>query len=502
MNVSIDKNDKRVIPLPKNNARKCAKRIIEILWEKDNFDKIKEYITDGINLGIEGQAIKTGSLANVFCTDKSKIYEDKTRTFQDTVYTIEKGSQIYIAKLTTQWQGFKTEQDNYQKNRTYLWALRDLVNICYTDTFLIENDGEEAWITFLDDSATSSVETKVSFKKCYEELTSDDANYYSRYIKALIQKPFVILTGNSGTGKTKIASDLAKKLEVSFSDGTINSLVIQVGADWTDTSKILGFWNPLNKEYKKTNILEFIESANRHSNIPFFLILDEMNLSHVERYFSDFLSLMETPELSFELDNYDSVSFPKNLFVTGTVNIDETTYMFSPKVLDRANVIEFKPSKECILSLLIDESSNEKIIPANDGSAEAFMKLCEKIRKSKVNEYEDIEFVVVKAILDILYDILEKAGFEFAYRTVKEISRYLIASFELEGGINFNLKRALDEQIVQKVLPKIHGNKKQIGNMLLKLNEELSKHSEFKLSQTKVQSMIEKLDKFQYTSFI
>lgn len=536
MNVNIDRNDEegffnsfnqtlqkgQKIPLPKNNARKCAKKIFEILWEEDNFDKLKPFIKDGVNPGIEHISIKDGTLANVFCTEKSSNYNNKTRTFQDTIYQFENNGQEYVSKLTTQWQGFNTEKANYTKGRTYLWALRDIVNISYADKFLIENEGEEAWITYLTESKDSEItptEENGTFSDCYKDLIINNKDYYKRYIKSLIQKPFTILTGNSGTGKTKIALDLAKKLEKSFSDGTINSLVVQVGADWTDTSKILGFYNPLNKEYKKTSILEFIESANRHSNIPFFLILDEMNLSHVERYFSDFLSLMETPDLSFELDNYDSVSFPKNLYVTGTVNIDETTYMFSPKVLDRANVIEFKPTKESILKLLENDGEKDSITPANDGSAEAFFELSEKVRNATVKDYENIDFVNVKNVLDAFYVSLEKAGFEFAYRTVKEISHYLIASYELDGS-DFKLEEAMDEQIVQKILPKIHGNKKQIGSLLFELEKlclskdekQLRKNTDieivgtgsynFKLSFEKLGEMQTKLNNTQYASFI
>ena len=176
-------------------------------------------------------------------------------------------------------------------------------------------------------------------------------------ITSLLAKPFVILTGNSGTGKTRISKQFAEYLEVIDINGEKNWLIVPVGADWTDNARVLGFYNPLADngvgKYEKTGIIKLIERANDNPEIPYFLLLDEMNLSHVERYFSDFLSHMETPDNPFEIDGYRNkddedestgkLPYPENLFVIGTVNIDETTYMFSPKVLDRANVIEFKP---------------------------------------------------------------------------------------------------------------------------------------------------------------
>ena len=123
---------------------------------------------------------------------------------------------------------------------------------------------------------------------------------HSRYILSLLAKPFVILSGNSGTGKTRIALRFEKYLEKQTDTGINNTLLIPVGADWTDNTKILGYFNPLANdgkgEYVKSEILSFLELAKENPSIPFFLILDEMNLSHVERYFSDFLSAMESGE--------------------------------------------------------------------------------------------------------------------------------------------------------------------------------------------------------------
>lgn len=334
---------------------------------------------------------------------------------------------------------------------------------------------------------------------------NDHGLLFFRYIISLLAKPFVILTGNSGTGKTRIARQFAGYLKKESENGESNILIVPVGADWTDNTKILGYFNPLADDgagvYVKTEIFRFLERANANPQIPFFLILDEMNLSHVERYFSDFLSKMEIPGSAFEIDGYGTLPYPKNLFVTGTVNIDETTYMFSPKVLDRANVIEFKPGKNAVLDSLTVERETETQT-AEPGMAEGFLQLAEKIRNAPATDYNNIDFTVAEPVLSELYDILEKAGFEFAFRTVKEIRRYLIAAYELEEEKeDFSLNGNLDIQILQKILPKIYGNRQQIGTLLEELKAFFEKEN-FTNSLQKITQMAERLNRFQFVSFV
>ena len=367
----------------------------------------------------------------------------------------------------------------------------------------------------IDGSDSSKKESK---EKQNKSLPDFDCNEFSstntfslRYIASLLAKPFVILTGNSGTGKTRIATQLASWLIKTTDTGITNSLVVPVGADWTDNTKILGYFNPLTNngtgDFIKSDVLTFIELAKDNPKIPFFLILDEMNLSHVERYFSDFLSAMESgkPILLYKKpENCEStvdetITLPKNLFVTGTVNIDETTYMFSPKVLDRANVIEFTPNRDDVLKIFSHKPEVQEIQPAPDGMAEAFVELAEKVRNFENCPLTD-DGAVLDGIFGNLYDILKPVGFEFAYRTTKEIVLYYCAVKSINDKLT--TLEIIDHQIVQKILPKIHGNKKQIGELLNKLKEFLSKYEELDLSQKKISSMTNKLEKYQYASFI
>ena len=187
--------------------------------------------------------------------------------------------------------------------------------------------------------------------------------------------------------------------------------------------------------------------------------------------------------------------------MVGTVNIDETTYMFSPKVLDRANVIEFKPDESSVLDLFINPGKSKRVTPANDGTSEAFLKLAVSIR-SGINNLKEDALYDIQSLFRQVYKITEKYGYEFAYRTVKEIRQYIIASYEiLDDKESFNLVAAEDEQLLQKVLPKIHGNKKEIGQLLEELDT-LCEQKNLKLSQEKIKQMKGKLAKVQYASFI
>ncbi|MGN0716678.1 McrB family protein [Treponema berlinense] len=335
---------------------------------------------------------------------------------------------------------------------------------------------------------------------------------FPRYIRSLLSKPFVILSGNSGTGKTRIASRFAKYLEKKNDSGITNHLLIPVGADWTDNTKILGYYNPLadngTGKYEKTDVFKFIELAGANPEIPFFLILDEMNLSHVERYFSDFLSKMElldytkpAEKVYFDITGYGKLELPKNLFITGTVNIDETTYMFSPKVLDRANVIEFKPDMDDVLNKLFGTSSDDEEKIADPGVAEGFMQLANELRSGTIPPEVQPILSDIKTILSSFYKELEKCGFEFAYRTIKEIRLYAIAAYKTAVGEKPTATEIADVQILQKILPKIHGNKKQIGNLLDEL-EKLCEEKSLPNSLSKIQQMKDKLNRFQYASFI
>jgi len=183
----------------------------------------------------------------------------------------------------------------------------------------------------------------------------------SRFYFSLKTKPLVILSGISGTGKTKIAQLFAQYIcqEDDTEHARKRLAFVSVRPDWMDNKGLLGYYNMLDEKYHATPVLELLLDAADDPDRPYFVILDEMNLAKVEHYFSDFLSVMESrthDNLAGETirlhplemaETHDGrivpgdIPVPANVFFAGTVNVDESTYMFSPKVLDRANVIEF-----------------------------------------------------------------------------------------------------------------------------------------------------------------
>jgi energy-coupling factor transporter ATP-binding protein EcfA2 len=190
------------------------------------------------------------------------------------------------------------------------------------------------------------------------------------FYAALKTKGFVILSGLSGTGKTRLAqyfAELMPEPEVQLADEPAsqkrpNYHFAAVRPDWRDAKPLLGYYNPLTETYEFTALLRFILQADgdyrahQSGAKPHFIILDEMNLARVEYYFADFLSVLESgrsedgytrealrfqypPETEGETPPRQ-LRLPPNLYVVGTVNVDETTHAFSSKVLDRAFTIE------------------------------------------------------------------------------------------------------------------------------------------------------------------
>lgn len=291
-----------------------------------------------------------------------------------------------------------------------------------------------------------------------------------RSICALSSKPFLLFTGLSGSGKTKLA--LAFSTWICGSKAQIN--LIAVGADWTSNENLLGYPDALNPgQYRKPDngVLDLILNAQRDSEHPYFLILDEMNLSHVERYFADFLSAMESGEpIHLHEDtgaDWNGVpaklNIPDNLFVIGTVNIDETTYMFSPKVLDRANVIEFRVDPHEMEAFLENpvKPDLEKIACHGAAYAKSFVAAARR----KDVPLDDVLKTEIRSVLMSFFNPLQEAGAEFGYRTAHEICRFVYFHKELSGD-DWSFESAMDAAVMQKLLPKLHGSKKKLGPVL------------------------------------
>ena len=316
-----------------------------------------------------------------------------------------------------------------------------------------------------------------------------DHQFILRYTASLLTKPFVILTGLTGSGKTKLAQAFAMWI----CEEKNQYALVPVGADWTNREPLLGYPNSLkSNHYVKpdSGVLDILLRA--HVNFlengqelrrckPYFLILDEMNLSHVERYFADFLSAMESgDEIKLyaggnrygDFDEMDNpiestkipcqILLPKNLFIVGTVNIDETTYMFSPKVLDRANTIEFRVSKEEMGKYLKDAKplKMDAINAKGKENAESFMQLAAR-------DSIQIDRKKHKDIFLAFFEKLQAVASEFGYRTANEMTE--LVAYLIHFGLTDN--QAIDFAIMQKLLPKLHGSRSKLSKTLPALME-------------------------------
>ena len=273
-----------------------------------------------------------------------------------------------------------------------------------------------------------------------------------------------------------------------------NYVVVPVRPDWVDNRGLLGYLNPLTNEYSTTPFLNLLlrarkdedrAAANGEYPRPFFVILDEMNLARVEHYFSDFLSALESGEPiplhederieSGEAESGPQVprklTVPGNVLFTGTVNVDETTYMFSPKVLDRAFTIEFD---QVDLKGFSEDASGEDTSGLNldgiQGSLDLLPSNGSEDDNWKPSREDWIEFSEEsgkhhKALLR-LHDILEAQHRHFGYRVANEIARFVNLAREQAKETDAAVDAAFDLALLQKVLPKFHGTQQELQSLL------------------------------------
>ena len=341
-----------------------------------------------------------------------------------------------------------------------------------------------------------------------------------RFSVSLLSKKFCILTGLAGSGKTKIAEAFAMWLCASPAQYRI----VAVGADWTSNENLLGYADALQTGVYRPPVngaLELMLRAHADTTNPYFLILDEMNLSHVERYFADFLSAMESSNAPLSLHGVaaglqaggvggaggvevpSSVALPDNLFIIGTVNVDETTYMFSPKVLDRANVIEFRATAAQMGAFLDDPVGIDLDGLASQGVGFAAAFVARAQADADIAALVDTQGAAVapklKADLLQVFDALAGVGAEFGFRTAKEIARFMVIHKEL-SGLDWQYKDALDAQVVQKLMPKLHGSARKLDAVLKALDTFATQHA-LVLTGEKVKRMQERLVRDGFTSF-
>ena len=336
------------------------------------------------------------------------------------------------------------------------------------------------------------------------DLADSIYNYYRPYVTAIKSKPFLLLAGISGTGKSRIVRELARAC---WEEGTDeyraqkpkNFQMVQVKPNWHDSSDLIGYVSRVSgkAEFVAGEFLKFIAKAWEDVETPYFLCLDEMNLAPVEQYFAEYLSVIESRKshedgtvttdpileksaedwyrvLTSELTNEDNVRnrflkegicIPQNLIVVGTVNMDETTFSFSRKVLDRAMTIEMNE-----VDLYGGLTKRHESIGKLD-NAEFVGSAVEGV--DIYNDNTDVCDIAL-GYLQKINDVLEATPFKIAYRTRNEFLLYVVNNLpyckdengnDLEQG--YVIARALDEITSMKVLSRIEGDDTKVSGELL-----------------------------------
>ena len=383
------------------------------------------------------------------------------------------------------------------------------------------------YINSLQDTNKQSYNCSLSLDRVYD---------YHFYIEAIKSKPFLLLAGISGTGKSQKVQELAFMTcpdgELRNEGGTTpgNYCLVEVKPNWHDSTELLGYYSALSGKYELTDFIRFAYKATQNRNVPFFLCLDEMNLAPVEQYFAEYLSVLETrrkvgdeiqtqyllskdrfsncelqkkvlvkdegdiiegdkqykmeflySEKDAEIITYlkeNGLTLPDNLFVIGTVNMDDTTHQFSRKVIDRAFTIEMNGGKMSEMfspeSKMLLEYRDEPI-PLEAFKAE-FVRAYEVLDDVRFAKYKDVISTRIPQLLgdsdgtaeaDSINGILNETPFRVSYRVQNELVLYLStlierANFPEADQIEGLIGEATLAILLEKVLPRVQGEQKQL----------------------------------------
>ncbi|OPD57718.1 MrcB family domain-containing protein [Bacillus anthracis] len=451
---------------------------------KEEMQKIKEEIREQIHMS---QKVKKDDEIFLGTSPKAKGYANSTAAYiaydvnkmpseKELIEDLEEMLRYYEGFITYKEKGTKYEMI-YERKEVYL----DQQSII--------------------DHVSSYIQSKGFF---YEK--KDLINFFL----SLKTKPYVILSGISGTGKTKIVQWFAESLGATEENGQFT--LIPVRPDWSDSSDLLGYVN-LQGEFQERPLIKVLENADANPNRPYFVVLDEMNLARVEYYFSDFLSVIESrkwkdgkivtsPVLPESITN-KHITIPSNVYIIGTVNMDETTHPLSKKVLDRANTIEFNTVNLDYFNFLMDVEEKEAEIASNRSLETEYLHL-----KECFKDNEDLVRNISNVLIEI-NKILESVGAQVGYRIRDEICFYMAYN---EKGKLLSFDEALDYQIYQKILPRLAGSDGRTEEVLKQLyvlcaNEEYdsgnsdASYTKYPRSANKLSHMLRRFEYDGFTSF-
>lgn len=386
-----------------------------------------------------------------------------------------------------------------------------------------------------------------------QDLSKAKTNYSpsalsTSYLTAMRTKPFLLLAGISGTGKSRIVKQMAFEscpdIPALRSDKTApgNYELIEVKPNWHDSSELLGYESEIGgPHYVVTPFVRFLVKAMRYPDVPFFVCMDEMNLAPVEQYFAEFLSVLESrkllsdgtitseplikadifskyaDQLHRDLDITDTETYkavydrlkndglrlPSNLIVVGTVNMDETTHQFSRKVIDRAMTIEMNIEDAETPFKNFFEGGDALHYYDNPQPKDLFLpKVVQASEALSILRAEDAYYLKenVPGLLHSLNSALNGTPFKIAYRVQNELILYFFSLREEnpDEAAEALLAQAMDAILMMKVLPRIEGDEDLLDKPLKALAQFTENYPQ---ASRKIAEMQERLPQAHFTCF-
>lgn len=432
------------------------------------------------------------------------------------------------------WFVYGIETQNQDELHLYVAVVNETENVVYNNS----TERKNRWLSLIpEDNEYQSIGHRI-FSSYEPTDVILNKPHFLLYLTALRTKPFMLLAGISGSGKSRIVREMAKAC---WKEGDPeygknhprNFCMVQVKPNWHDSSELIGYVSRLNGEkFIVGPFLRFLAAALKEPEVPYFLCLDEMNLAPVEQYFAEYLSVIESRKLNPDgtittdpiieyvdepwyhsliaqlFDDEDRgasrrLTIPQNLFVVGTVNMDETTFSFSRKVLDRAMTIEMN---EVDLHGGLEKGAGNEIGYIGNSIIGDAAEGCDV--------YEDNRDLCnqVLAYLEQVNTILEGTPFKIAYRTRNEFLMYAVNRQKLAP--DSQLWQTLDEMTSMKILSRIGGDSDRTQSVLDKLKAlvderivalippaEDGKPQQKSISATKIDEMLAKLKATGFTSY-
>ena len=447
-------------------------------------------------------------------------------------YTVIKPLSKDVSNLLVEEKKDNTGRQRYYDNIFYLNGRNVLLSSEWYDGKGKKQDNRSGFVTWLRALAEERYNIGVT-NNGKQSITI--ANNTLPYLTALRTKPFMLLAGISGTGKSRIVREMAFKTCPEYlqdKDGTTpgNYCMIEVKPNWHDSTELIGYYSNLSQSYQFKKFVKFLVKAQMNPEVPFFVCLDEMNLAPVEQYFAEILSILETrkhpkkvgvadmeiintevivenryftpswkdkdnavhEKIMSDADWYkeffdiekgsaeeiqvkkyqdaytlrtEGLKLPDNVFIIGTVNMDDTTHPFSRKVIDRAMTIEMNGGRLSDMfggSRDLEYIEDEKVQKGWQQAFHQYYVTADEVLDEH-SEYAEALKEKLPARLDAINKALKGTPFEVSYRVLNELTIMVgVMLDDKEEGeeidIDGIINQAVDNILLMKILPRIEGD--------------------------------------------